>query len=588
MTQFPVIGDVTVVSYGMLAKVPSYLSWDLLVIDEVQYAKNQKAQRSQHIMAIRAKSALVLALTGTPIPNKPIELFPILQLVAPEQWDPPGMAMRKDTFTGKKTYVPVGAGGGAGFFKFAKRYAGAHQEWVSKTKQVWMFDGASNLDELQEKLRTTCMVRRLKKDVLKELPPKQRSIICLPSEDAKRFVDFENKSLAMVLKSKDLEEVAKAMSAAKVDFAGYSKARLGTAMAKVDEVVDHVKNVLESTDKVIVFAHHKQVVEQLNMQLASYGAVVVTGDAVQGSGEGERQWAVDKFQTDPSTRVFIGSIGAAGVGLTLTAATHVVFAELPMRPDELSQAEDRAHRIGQRGNVMVDILVFDGSVDAHIAKMLVAKQDVADMALDDDTGLTADLSDRVAAPKALSYTAAREQAFKDAGLTLEECELLLAKMRYLAGRCDGAVVEDRAGFSKFDAQIGHALAECKSFSPKQALCARKLAVKYRRQLDREGVLMLEVALYLLGGLMFALTWVYVWPVATKLARGQSPLFLYSEGRLAGVRWAGKRSDRCDWCLSTEGVTPLRPYSKSDLDACPAHRAQFIALHAKVNSKGRTF
>lgn len=99
--------------------------------------------------------------------------------------------------------------------------------------------------------------------------------------------------------------------------------------------------------------------------------------------------------------------------------------------------------------------------------------------------------------------------------------------------------------------------------------------------------MLEVALYLLGGLMFALTWVYVWPVATKLARGQSPLFLYSEGRLAGVRWAGKRSDRCDWCLSTEGVTSLRPYSKSDLDACPAHRAQFIALHAKVNSKGRT-
>ena len=90
VTLFPVIGDVTVVSYGMLAKVPDYLAWDLLVVDEVQYVKNQRAQRSQSLTAIRAKSGLVLALTGTPIPNKPIELFPILQLVAPEAVGPAG------------------------------------------------------------------------------------------------------------------------------------------------------------------------------------------------------------------------------------------------------------------------------------------------------------------------------------------------------------------------------------------------------------------------------------------------------------------------------------------------------------------
>ena len=182
--------------------------------------------------------------------------------------------------------------------------------------------------------------------------------------------------------------------------------------------------------------------------------------------------------------MFIGSIGAAGVGITLTASSHVVFAELPLRPADMLQAEDRAHRIGQKGSVLIDVLVFDGSVDAHIAKMLVAKQDVADMALDDSTGLDVDLSGRATSPTGtLSYVAAREQAFRDAGLTQEECELLLKKMQFLAGQCDGAVREDGAGFSKFDAQIGHALAECKSFSPKQALCARKLAVKYRRQLE---------------------------------------------------------------------------------------------------------
>jgi hypothetical protein len=118
--------------------------------------------------------------------------------------------------------------------------------------------------------------------------------------------------------------------------------------------------------------------------------------------------------------------------------------------------------------------------------MLVAKQDVADMALDDDTGLSADLSDRKVDTAALDYVAARRKAYEDAGLSEQECITLLAKMRYLASRCDGAVVEDGAGFSKFDSGIGHALAECKSFSPKQALCARKLAVKYRRQLDNRS------------------------------------------------------------------------------------------------------
>lgn len=477
---FPLIGDVTIVSSAMLSKVPGYIHWDLLVVDEVQQFKNQKTARSEHLTAIRARSALVLALTGTPVPNKTIELFPILQLVAPEEWDPPGMGMRK--VDGKKTYVPVGAGGGAGFFKFAKRYAGAHQEWVSKTKQVWIFDGASNLDELNEKLRTTCMVRRLKKDVLAELPPKERRIICLPSEDDKRFVDAENKALATVLKTSTLDEAAKAMSAVKVEFSGYSKARLDCAKAKVEQVVEHVATALDGgSEKVILFAHHHAVVDELCTQLAPYGVVVVTGDTRQGTGEGERQWAVDKFQSDLGTRVIVGSIGAMGVGLTLTASTHVVFAELPMRPDELSQAEDRAHRIGQLGSVLVDILVYDGSVDAHIARMLVAKQDVADMALDAET--IKDISGRPVEAGGLSYAAAKQKAYEDAGLTPKECAQLLAKMQFLAGQCDGAVQQDGHGFSKFDAGIGHALAECKTLSPKQALCARKLATKYRRQLD---------------------------------------------------------------------------------------------------------
>jgi superfamily II DNA/RNA helicase len=255
-------------------------------------------------------------------------------------------------------------------------------------------------------------------------------------------------------------------------------------MAKVDKVVEHVISALESSEKVVLFAHHHDVVEALIKALAHYGCVVVTGETPKdGSGVGTRQYAVDKFQNNPDCRVFIGSIGAAGVGLTLTASSHVIFAELPLRPADLTQAEDRTHRIGQKGSVLSEILVFDGSVDAHIARMLVEKQDVADASLDFETGLSTDVSTRAHDPSALSYEQAKEKAYADAGLTPEECASLLAQMKYLAGVCDGAQVIDGHGFNKLDTNFGHALAECKSLSPKQAIAARKFAVKYRRQLE---------------------------------------------------------------------------------------------------------
>ena len=96
----------------------------------------------------------------------------------------------------------------------------------------------------------------------------------------------------------------------------------------------------------------------------------------------ERQSAVDAFQTDPSVRVFVGSLSAAGVGITLTAASFEVCAELDWVPGVMSQAEDRCHRIGQRNSVLVQHIVFEGSLDAMIAQTLVRKQAVIDMALD--------------------------------------------------------------------------------------------------------------------------------------------------------------------------------------------------------------
>jgi SWI/SNF-related matrix-associated actin-dependent regulator 1 of chromatin subfamily A len=500
VTQFPTFGDVTIANYDVLGKVLKAcvgMHFDLIVIDEVHYAKNPKAQRTKNLFEVRKQVGKALALTGTPIDNgAPVELFPILQLVAPKAWDPPGLALKKEGK--KKTYVPVGAGGGAGFFRYAKRYCNAHAEHIpckayvdakgetQTTKTIWLFDGSSNLDELSERLRSTCMVRRMKADVLKELPLKRRSVICFPHDgSAATLVDDERTVLGHILKCNTLEEVTQALAKVEVGFSEYSKARLDVALAKVPQAVEHVGNVLGSSvdGKVVLFAHHHEVVDALRLALCDYGVVTVTGETPNDKSKAGRQHAVDTFQNDPACRVIIGTIGAMGVGWTLTKSQHVIHVELPLKPSDLSQDEDRTHRIGQKGSVLSEVLVFDGSVDAHIARMLVEKQEVANLALDANEALEVDVSSRATDETALTYAQAKEKAYKDAGLTPKECASLLAQMQYLAGMCDGAQVLDGQGFNKNDANFGHALAECKSLSPKQAVAARKLALKYRRQLE---------------------------------------------------------------------------------------------------------
>lgn len=148
------------------------------------------------------------------------------------------------------------------------------------------------------------------------------------------------------------------------------------ALAKVDDVIEHL---VDLDHQVVVMAHHKDVVQGIKDGLEAVGKTVVTltGDCNQQ----HRQDSVDTFQAGKAD-VFIGTIGAAGVGITLTKASHVVFAELDWVPGNMSQAEDRCHRIGQTDSVLVQHLVVDKSLDARIAEALVDKQKVLDKALD--------------------------------------------------------------------------------------------------------------------------------------------------------------------------------------------------------------
>jgi len=244
------------------------------------------------------------------------------------------------------------------------------------------------------------MVRRLKADVLTELPPKRRQVVLLDPADVKGGVAAlraEQSGMARVetelAKARVKAELAKASDnpaeyasaverlheAQHAEFSEMSRLRHETAVVKAPAVAAHVADLLEAGEaKVAVWAHHHDVVDILREQLTDYGVVEITGETPQP----ERQAAVDAFQSPSGPRVFVGSITAAGTGITLTAAQTAVFAELDWVPGNVSQAEDRHHRIGQAGSVMIQHVLLDGSLDAKLANTLLAKQAVADRALD--------------------------------------------------------------------------------------------------------------------------------------------------------------------------------------------------------------
>lgn len=357
---FPIGTKIVIVNYEQLEKHQRSIQsreWDLLIGDEIHYCKNPQARRTKAMMAINAKRRVFL--TGTPIVNRPMELWPLLQKLAPSVFnDEPA---------------------------FRRSYAEANPKNVH---------GRRALAKLQTKLRSTVMVRRLKKDVLTELPPKMRQVVVVPQGKAAAVVREEQELLSryfgQLLELRVAVEMAKASewdeayevarkklnAAVRAFNAEIAKLRHEMAVAKVPAVIEHVNEALQSSEKVVLFGHHRDAIDAYAEHFGSM-AVKLTGDMDTQA----RQVSVDAFQKGDA-RVFIGSIRAAGVGLTLTAASHVVFSELDWTPAQMSQAEDRCHRIGQTDSVLVQHVVVDGSLDLMMAETLVAKQRVIDAALD--------------------------------------------------------------------------------------------------------------------------------------------------------------------------------------------------------------
>ncbi len=495
---------VVVISYDLLDTHQAQLAnrtWGLLVADEAHYLKNKKSRRASALLGVpesEAKARLIKELmrepdqnawgfatwsqrmaevdemlltrpdlqarleaimrqgirsqrtvfaSGTPIPNRPVELWPILQRV-----DPTGL--------------------GSNFYTYTSRYCAAR-----RTDFGLDVSGASNLDELQIKLRSTCMIRRLKADVLEELPEKTRQTIEIPATG--KSAKLVARELAMDVAIK--KERAEHGRASKRLFAELSTIRRDLAVAKVPAVIDHISATLTGCEKLVVMAHHRELIAAIRAEFPD--AVAITGETPHA----ERQSAIDRFQNDPKVNLFVGSIYAAGTGITLTAASTVVFAELDWVPGVVVQAEDRLHRIGQSTGVCVQYLVVAGSLDYAIAQTLERKTEVIGQALDNPAELTPThglAATWTAKAKAEGKEVEHVEFPPEQIIAIQTCLQLL-----VAADPDFARELNMRGFSAADCAIGHQLAAQHELTTNEAIRAVILIRTYARQLPPELVAM---------------------------------------------------------------------------------------------------
>lgn len=331
------------------------LNYDLLVIDEAHYLKTPDARRTQAIFGgghgafardfLAKRARKIVALTGTPLPNRPRECYTLVRALC---WD---------------------AVDWISYERFLHRYNPSFT-WPSGRVE----ERQGRLPELQARLRCNLMVRRLKAEVLHDLPEKRYELV---------YVE-ETGQVKKALQAERLLDIDPLhLENADADILGQiSTVRRQMGEAKAPLAVEHIKMLLDGgLDKVVVFAWHRSVLDLLQQGLRDLGTVRVDGQstAVQ------KHRAVEQFISDPGCRVFMANMQAAGVGIDglQKVCQYAVFAESSWTPADNEQAVDRLHRHGQRSSVMAQFLVAPGSLDERIIGTAIRKQRVTHQALDE-------------------------------------------------------------------------------------------------------------------------------------------------------------------------------------------------------------
>ena len=339
--------DIYVINYELLLK----RSGDLekvgirtIVCDEVHNLRSKTTQKYKAVKKLAALPTVQyrIGLSGTPIYNRGSEIWPIIDILKP---------------------------GLLGSFKeFCEYFCYVND----KGKAIVLENKRASLrNELQKHV----MLRRKKADVLKELKDKVRYKEVIASD-----TDYYLEELDKIWKK--LEDEQKEAQTEFSKSASYHRAiqseRQIAGVAKLPHVINFVKNIMEIEESVVVFCHHKVIHKLLHESLQEFSPVSIIG----GQSDSTRQDQIDKFQKGES-KLMIAGIRAGNVGINLTKAKYVIFAELDWSPAIHRQAEDRLHRIGQKNTVFAYYLIGNGTLDDHVASILVDKSYEIDAIMDE-------------------------------------------------------------------------------------------------------------------------------------------------------------------------------------------------------------
>ena len=335
-----------VISYDLVSKKQDELSqknFQFVIVDESHCIKDSKSARTKAVEPLLKASKYLVLLSGTPALSRPIELFTQICALDPKlfRW----------------------------VSEFGNRYCDGKMKKI-RDREIPDYSGSSHMTELSLLLKERCLIRRLKSDVLQQLPGKMRSTITLDPA----YVDTKSKTMTSK-KAENANDQLKGQERHMFILEWYRD----TAKAKVKAVQNYIRELLgQGNQKFLVFAHHQIVMKALTeaVEEAKVQYIFIDGSV---SSE-ERNSQVEKFQTSDKVRVAVLSITAANAGITLTAASLVVFAELFWNPGILTQAEDRAHRIGQTDSVTIQYLVARDTADDVLWPMIQGKLNVLNKA----------------------------------------------------------------------------------------------------------------------------------------------------------------------------------------------------------------
>ena len=322
--------------------------FDCIIIDESHRVKESTTLQTKLCLALAQKKEYVMLLSGTPLVNLPRDLFAQLAILgrlkdfAPHIQDPPkGYAKRY----------------------FFERYCGGMSG-----------KGNGNLRELYYKLSTICYFKRRKADVLQELPAKRRCLTYCDITTRKEYDEALNDLYSYLIEywGKTAEDAAKSLRGEVM--VRIQKCQNIAARGKLAEVFEKIDETLGGGEKYVLFFHQKAIGKAVMEQYP--GSLMISGDV----DNAERDRAMQTFQTDPEAKLILCSIKAAGVGLTLTAASRMGFVEFPWHSALLDQCEDRIHRIGQRESCLYDFFIGTDTVDEDVYEIIEAKRKVSEMA----------------------------------------------------------------------------------------------------------------------------------------------------------------------------------------------------------------